>query len=104
MYHRAHACIGQVTAGGDVELFEYPGRGNGEAVHPRTGLYRCVCRSLVVVPAVANGQANVYWTNAQGDVLQYCAATRVIDVVLESANGMRRDYFGTYVDHANMRR
>lgn len=28
-------------------LFEYKGRGQGESVHPSTGLYRCVCRSMV---------------------------------------------------------
>ena len=31
-------------------LMEYPGLFRGECVHPRTGQYRCVCRSMVGCP------------------------------------------------------
>ena len=29
-----------------TELLDYPGRGGGEAAHPRSGTYRCVCRAV----------------------------------------------------------
>lgn len=72
-------------------LEDYVGRGSGEAVHPDTGNYRCVCRSLVVDP----GSGAVYFTNALGDLL--CYASGSIRVTLKGGSGgMRRDYFGQY--------
>ena len=48
-------------------LQDYPGRGKGETVHPRFGEYRCCCRSMVVDPRTGN----CYWSNADGDVLEW---------------------------------
>jgi hypothetical protein len=49
-----------VSPRGDVTLHEYPGRGDGEGAHPRTGRYRCVCRALVVVPSAWGAPSDVY--------------------------------------------
>ena len=49
-----------VSPCGDVTLHEYPGRGDGEGAHPRTGRYRCVCRALVVVPSAWGAPSDVY--------------------------------------------
>jgi hypothetical protein len=90
-------------------LQDYPGRGKGETVHPRTGEYRCCCRSMAVDPRTGN----CYWSNADGDVLEWSAAAArsgrggggggggggdgSIRVFLEGARGgLCRDYFGKY--------
>ena len=78
-----------VDASGSSKL-DYKGRGNGEAVHPRTGEYRCICRALIVEPSTGA----VFWTNAEGDVLVYRGSG--VEVALSGEEGMRRDYFGTY--------
>ena len=63
-------------------LQDYPGRGKGETVHPRTGEYRCCCRSMVVDPRTGN----CYWSNADGDIAQHnnhrAVATPMIDVIM----------------------
>ena len=41
-------------------VIEYPGRGGGEGVHPRTGDYRCICRTIATIGGCA------YFTNAEG--------------------------------------
>jgi hypothetical protein len=50
-----------------LSLFDYPGRGQGESVHPRTGGYRCICRSV----AVDARTGCAYFTNTEGDVLEW---------------------------------
>jgi hypothetical protein len=50
-----------------MSLFDYPGRGYGESVHPRTGSYRCICRSV----AVDARTGCAYFTNTEGDVLEW---------------------------------
>ena len=72
--------------------YDYDGRGEGESQHPRTGNYRCICRSMVVSPI----DGNVYFTNAKGDILKYDYTNKTVSVSFEG--GMKRDYFGTY-DH-----
>ena len=72
-------------------LFDYKGRGLGESVHPSTGHYRCVCRSMVVDPSTGH----VYWSNADGDLLQWHCLKNSISVVWDG--GLRRDYFGKYI-------
>lgn len=93
-----HAIHGvQIGGDGSVVLYDYPDRGEGEAVHPRTGGYRCVCRSLVVVPSIDGQPGTVYWTNAKGDVLQFNPQTESVSVALDGTDGMMREYFGSYV-------
>ena len=67
----------------------YPGRGKA-SVHPSSGDYRCICRSMVV----AGSDGGVYFTNARGDILKYNSITEKIDICL--SGGMRKDYFGSY--------
>ena len=71
-------------------LLDYPGRGEGESQHPSSGLYRCVCRSMVVDPRTGV----VYWSNADGDILQY-TLDRGVEIAWRG--GLRREYFGKYV-------
>ena len=88
------------AAGGDawqVEVHDYPGRGGGEGVHPRTGEYRPVCRALVVDPR--SGRA--LWSNAFGEILAYdggggAAGAGAVHVLLSGAEGLVRDYFGSF--------
>ena len=75
-----------------IDVFDYPGRGGGEAVHPRTGEYRPVCRALVVDPR----SGSVYWTNSAGDVLELSLGGGAVRAVLSGAEGLVRDYFGTF--------
>lgn len=66
-----------------------PVAAGGEAVHPRTGQYRCLCRSLLIDP----GDGSVYFTTSSGSILVY----RHGDGVATFAEGaLRRDYFGLY--------
>eukprot|EP00040_Diaphanoeca_grandis_P031903 m.192009 g.192009 ORF g.192009 m.192009 type:complete len:923 (+) comp32451_c0_seq1:215-2983(+) len=69
---------------------DYPGRGKGEGVHPTTGDYRCVCRSMVV----DDNDASVYWSNAFGSILRY--SDGVISEALVAKDGLKRDYFGKF--------
>ena len=71
---------------------DYPGRGEGESVHPRTGRYRPVCRSMVVNPHTGK----MYFTNNQGTVLEYDPDSNKVKELLTGAEGLSRDYFGKY--------
>ena len=89
--------VGEQPGGISWELLakiDYPGRGEGESVHPRTGNYRPVCRALVVDPRTGK----VYWTNNQGTVLEYdpSAGGDAVVELLSGAEGLSRDYFGKY--------
>eukprot|EP00750_Incisomonas_marina_P007203 INCI14778.5.p1 GENE.INCI14778.5~~INCI14778.5.p1 ORF type:complete len:293 (-),score=32.67 INCI14778.5:846-1724(-) len=99
---------GAAALGGVRSLQGYPEMHSGELVHPRTGEYRCVCRSMVVDPRTGR----VYWTNASGDVLEYdddvaqddhgqgpaTAGRKGLLRVISAGDsgGLRRDYFGSY--------
>ena len=72
-------------------LLDYIGRGDGESVHPDTGNYRCVCRSMVVDPR----SGHVYFSNAEGDILQYHSSHKTISIIY--SKGLTRNYFGSYV-------
>lgn len=85
--------------GGDLLVpttIEYPGRGGGEGVHPRTGNYRCNCRTIAVVGGCA------YFTNAEGAIIQWSPdRPDTVNVVLKGEAGLRRPvYLGTY-DHTD---
>eukprot|EP00039_Didymoeca_costata_P003600 m.68623 g.68623 ORF g.68623 m.68623 type:complete len:922 (-) comp11986_c0_seq1:86-2851(-) len=72
---------------------EYTGREDGESVHPRTGKYRCVCRSFALVPQTGA----VYFTNAAGDILEWSPTKPdKVTVVLSDSEGLHRDYLGSW--------
>eukprot|EP00462_Mataza_sp_D1_P011899 CAMPEP_0175159244 /NCGR_PEP_ID=MMETSP0087-20121206/23298_1 /TAXON_ID=136419 /ORGANISM="Unknown Unknown, Strain D1" /LENGTH=376 /DNA_ID=CAMNT_0016447239 /DNA_START=34 /DNA_END=1164 /DNA_ORIENTATION=+ len=76
-------------------MFDYPGRGEGESVHPSSGQYRCVCRSLAVDPRTGCA----YWSNTKGDVLMLDPNTGdggKVSVLLSGEEGLVRDYFGSW--------
>ena len=75
-----------------LHQLDYPGRGHGESVHPRTGGYRAVCRSMAVDPR--SGKA--YLSNTMGDVLECDAEAGSVRALLSGADGLVRDYFGKY--------
>ena len=64
--------------------------GGAEGVHPRTGQYRTICRSIAVDPR--NG--NAYFTNAEGNIMRYDPTTDSVTCLREPH--LRLDYFGTY--------
>ena len=80
---------GSGANGSSISKHDYPQRGEGEAVHPRTGKYRCICRSIVVLPDKC-----AYFSNAKGDILRFNPSRACVEVFLE--NGLQLDYFGSY--------
>ena len=81
-----------VEPSGTLRKLDYQGRGQGEKAHPRTGDYRCVCRSILVGPDQC-----VYFTNAQGDLLRFDpSGGEAAGVEVYIAGGLKLDYFGTY--------
>ena len=79
-----------------LHTLDYPGRGDGEASHPRTGKYRPVCRAMAVDPRTGK----LYFSNSAGDVLEYDGGRSgkepIIRAVLSGTEGLVRDYFGHY--------
>ena len=75
-----------------ASIIDYPGRGGGEGVHPRTGEYRCICRAIAVCAGCA------YWTNTDGDILQWSPhQPDAVSVALQAVDGLHRPlYLGTY--------
>jgi hypothetical protein len=83
-----------------LHKLDYPGRGGGESVHPRTGGYRPVCRSMAVDPRTGK----CYLSNTAGDILEVdveggggaAAGAPSVKPVLSGSEGLVRDYFGKY--------
>jgi hypothetical protein len=80
---------GSGANGSLISKHDYPERGEGEGVHPRTGNYRCICRSIVVLPDKC-----AYFSNSKGDILRFNPSVGAVEVFLE--NGLQLDYFGSY--------
>lgn len=82
-----HFLAFDLAAGTSVDMG--PVAEGGEAVHPRTGRYRCLCRSLLVDPR----DGMVYFSGPDGRIHTYQHGEGLS--VLET-DSLRRDYFGQY--------
>ena len=93
-----------VDEGGDgdakwsvVATLDYPGRGKGESVHPRTGEYRPVCRSMVVDPRTGRARDPLFMYvtyQAPHNPVQHPPGTELRNPPRPTASAERRRWCG----------